>query len=149
MFGRLRNWWGFSVNICRIYKVIVILIPNFGERLSALPAGVPIWIVDTPTNTPVAHRLWKERPSENHLTGITTFRINPKDSPEHNLLDELSTIDEHHGPFSADPPYMQIQVLGTALTDAVRQALAHYGFDEFEEVAVGFEATRHIVPPPE
>jgi hypothetical protein len=149
MFGRLRNWWGFSTSICRIYKVIVILIPNFGEQLSALAAGVPVWIVDTPANTPVARRLWKERPNENHLTGITTFRINSKDSAESNLLDQLSAIDLHHGPLSADPPYMQIQVLGTALTDEVRQALAHYGFDEFEDIADGFEATRHIVPPPE
>jgi hypothetical protein len=135
--------------MCCIYKVIVILVPNFGERLSALPAGVPVWIVDTPTNTPVAHRLGKERPNENHLTGITTFRIDPKDSPEQNLLDELSTIDLHHGPLSADPPYMQIQVVGTGLTDAVRQALADYGFDEFKEIAEGFEAARHTVPPPE
>lgn len=139
----------FSINICRIYKVIVILIPDFGERLSALPVGVPVWIVDTPTNTSVAHRLWKESPSENHLTGITTFKFDPNSSHEDILLDEMGTIDLHHGPFSANPPYMQIQVLGTAITDIVRQALAHYGFDEFEEVADGFEATRHTVPPPE
>jgi hypothetical protein len=129
-----------------IYKIIVILMPDFGERLTVLATGVPVWIVDTPINTPVAHRLWKERPGDNHLTGITTFRIDSKDSPEQNFLNNLSTIDLHHGPLSADSPYMQIQVLGTTLTDAVREALADYQFDEFKEIAEGFEATRRTVP---
>jgi hypothetical protein len=56
------------------YKVYVVVDRTFGERLAALPESVPVWIVDTPTNAPVAGRLWKERSQRSHLAGITTFK---------------------------------------------------------------------------
>ena len=55
------------------YKVYVVVDREFGEKLSELEKGVPVWIVDTPTNKPAAQRFWNEHPDENHLTGITTF----------------------------------------------------------------------------
>jgi hypothetical protein len=130
-----------------MYKVLVIVDPNFGDRLAAIPPGVPAWIVDTPENTPIVHRLWKERPNDTHLSGITTFRIDPKNSPEDNLIQEMDVIDLHHGPLSTDRPYMQIEVFGTKITDAIRHAFAEYGFDEFKETPDGFEAMRQRIPP--
>ena len=124
------------------YKVYVVVDPAFGERLTTLPAGVPVWIVDTPANTAVAHRSWRERRQENHLTGITTFRIENDSRPEENLLGELPAIDLHHGPESADPPYTEIEVLGTLLTTGIKTALAAYGFIEFSTTTDGFRAFR-------
>jgi hypothetical protein len=124
------------------YKVYVVVDPAFGERLTTLPAGVPVWIVDTPANTPVAHRLWRERKQDNHLTGITTFRIKGGASPAENLLRELPAIDLHHGPESAKPPYTEFEVFGTPLTAEVRLALVEYGFEEFSALADGFQAHR-------
>ena len=129
------------------YKVIVVVDPEFGEQLARLPAGVPVWIVDTDANRPVAHRLWNERPDENHLTGITTFRItNP--SPEENLIQQLSAIDLHHGPDSADPPYSELEVIGTPLTERVKSALAEFDFDQFSSTQRGFLAARSSRPDP-
>ena len=34
------------------YKVFVVVDREFGEKLSELEKGVPVWIVDTPTNKP-------------------------------------------------------------------------------------------------
>jgi hypothetical protein len=42
------------------YTVYVVVDPNFGERLASLPIGIPVWIVDTPSNKPVAQRLWRD-----------------------------------------------------------------------------------------
>ncbi len=56
------------------YRVRVVVDPTFGDRLASLPAHEPVWVIDSPATTPVAHRLWRERPAENHLTGITTFK---------------------------------------------------------------------------
>src|SRR5258708_4065967 len=75
------------------YKVIVVVDPEFGERLTELPVEVPVWIVDTPINTSVAHRLWQERPQPTHLTGITTFQGDLSASPEAIFIDELDMID--------------------------------------------------------
>jgi len=110
--------------------------------LAELPRGVPVWIVDTPSNKPVAQHLWKERPNESHLTGITTFDDMESSSPEELLIAELDVIDLHHGPYSADPPYSVLEVLGTQLTDSVEHALAAYGFDQFRENPSGFTAIR-------
>ena len=94
----------------------------------------------------MARRIWEERHQTHHLTGITIFNYDPTDSPETNLLRELATIDLHHGPLSADPPYMEIEVFGTVLTDRIRKALADYRFDSFLQTPDGFEAVRRCVP---
>ena len=102
--------------------------PTFGERLASLPAHEPVWIIDSPANTPVAHRLWRERPAENHLTGITTFKSGGNCSPEEELLAQLGTIDLHHGEYSANPRYTVIEVTGCTPSDRIRGSLAERGF---------------------
>jgi hypothetical protein len=101
-----------------------------------------VWIVNTPSNKPVAQRLWKERPNESHLTGITTFNDIESSSPEELLIEELDSIDLHHGTYSAKPPFAVLEVLGTRITDNAKHALAAYGFEEFHENSCGFTAIR-------
>jgi hypothetical protein len=124
----------------------VVVDPTFGERLASLPAGVPVWIVDTPTNSPVARRLWKERPNANQFTGITTYRVPADTSPEENLINELDTIDLHQGIHSAEPPYMQLEVIGTSLSERIKSELAEYGFVEFHLTPNGFRTVRQELP---
>jgi hypothetical protein len=128
------------------YTVLVVVDRGFGERLANLPPGVPTWVVDSEVNTPVAHRLWKERPEHNHLTGVTTFKGSADLSPEDLLLDELDTIDLHHGPYSANPPYTRIEIFGVSLTDSIKNALAEYGFDSFQSGIEAFSAVRSLIP---
>ena len=124
------------------YRVCIVVDRNFGERLAELARGVPVWIVDTPSNKAVAQRLWKERPNESHLTGITTFDDTESSSADELLIAELDSIDLHHGVHSADPPYTELEVLGARLTDTAKQALAAYGFAKFHENSIGFTAIR-------
>jgi hypothetical protein len=128
------------------YRVVVVVDRNFGERLATLSPGVAVWIVDTPANTPAARRLWKERPESSHLTGITTYNGQKKGgidaSPEENVLNQLSSIDLHHGPYSTKRPYVQLEVIGTPLSDKLKIALAEYGFREFSTTSEGFLTTR-------
>jgi hypothetical protein len=124
------------------HRVRVIVDPTFGERLAALPVDEAVWIIDTPENTPVAHRLWKERPAANHLTGITTFRPGPSLSAEEELISQLATIDLHHGHYSADPPYSVLEVLGCPSSDPVRVALQEFGLAVQSTTSDGFIAVR-------
>ena len=124
------------------YKVYVVVDRAFGEKLAELERGVPVWIVDTPTNKPVALRFWNERPDENHLTGITTFNDLNSLSPEEMLLGHLDTIELHHGSHSADPPYTVIEVFGTQLTANAKSVLSEYGFNAFHITSTGFTASR-------
>lgn len=124
------------------YKVYVVVDREFGEKLAELEQGVPVWIVDTPTNKTVVQRLWNERPKKGHLTGITTFDDLKSFSAEDILLGQLDTIDLHHGAYSADPPYTVIKVFGTPLTTKAQYELSAYGFNEFHANWAGFAAIR-------
>lgn len=124
------------------YKVFVVVDREFGEKLAELERGVPVWIVDTPTNKPVAQRFWNERPDESHLTGITTFNDLNSLSPEDMFLGHLDTIELHHGSCSVDPPYTVIEVLGMPLTDKAKSQLSECGFNEFHITSTGFKASR-------
>jgi hypothetical protein len=126
------------------YKVYVIVDPEFGERLGSLPRSAPVWIVNTPANTIVAHRLWQERPTDSHLDGITTFEIGHAASREESLISKLNTIDLHHGADSADPPYSEMEVFGTSLSQKLKLALMAYGFDDFLPTPNGFRAIRKL-----
>jgi hypothetical protein len=125
------------------HRVRVVVDPTFGERLADLPAREPIWVIDTASNTPVVHRLWKERPDGNHLTGITTFRPGSELVPEDELIAQLDTIDLHHGHYSATPPYSMLEVIGCSPSDRIHAALAEFGFRIDSTTAEGFIAIRH------
>jgi hypothetical protein len=58
------------------------------------------------------------------------------------LLRQLDTIELHHGPYSANPAYSVIEVLGTQLTSTAKNGLAEYGFDQFHITSTGFVAIR-------
>ncbi len=124
------------------YKVYVIVDRQFGERLNELERGVPVWIVDTSDNKPVVRRLWESQAGESHLTGITSFVGSESSTPEELLLNEIYMIDLHHGIHSADPPYTALEVIGVDLTPRIKDGLAAYGFDEFQNNLVGFVARR-------
>ena len=124
------------------YKIYVVVDREFSEKLAALEAGVPVWIVDTPLNRAVTQRLWDERPKQNHLTGITIFKNWETLSPEDLLISELDTIDLHHGSYSADPPYTVLEVFGTQLSEKIKTELSEYGFEEFHQDSESFRAVR-------
>lgn len=123
------------------YKVVVVVDEQFGERLALIPRGIPVWIVDTPVNKPVAQRLWAQRPNE--LTGVTTFTALGK-SAEETLLAELDTVDDHHGQYAATPRYTILEVIGASLTPRIKAELEEYGFQQFRPNEEGFTAARNV-----
>jgi hypothetical protein len=55
-----------------------------------------------------------------------------------------STIDLHHGTYSANLPYTVLDVIGTAITARLKAELGEYGFGNFQETARGFRAVRTV-----
>lgn len=129
------------------YSVSIVLDRNYGSRLGELLKGGPVWAIDSPTNRECAQQLWAELPDRDHLDGVTVFRSAEDRSAEQMLIDEMGTIDEHHGIYSADPPYTVIRVVGSALTPEVRQLLESFGFDSFSITSGGFDAVRPLPQP--
>lgn len=120
----------------------------YGQRLSELAEGGPLWIVDTPANRSVAQEIWDARPNRSHLEGVTTFKVPEGTSPEDMLIIELDTIDLHHGTYSANPPYTVLDVIGTAITTRVKAELGEFGFNDFQTTTQGFRAVRPIPDDP-
>ena len=98
------------------YRVFVVLDEDYGERLSDIAPIGPVWSVDTPPNREAAQKLWVVDKSRSHLDGVTTFKAGDC-SAENALINNLGTIDLHHGVYSADPPYTVIEVIGTVITE--------------------------------
>lgn len=119
----------------------VILDPGFGERLRQIRRG-PIWVVMSPINEPVVRSLWATDPKSNHLDGITSFNFHEEITAEDRFLDELDTIDLHHGPYSTEFPYTFLNVIGVQLTENIRHTLSEIGFSDFSENCEGFIANR-------
>jgi len=123
-------------------SVLVIVDPDFGEKLRAIPVGRPVWITMSPANEPIVRSLWESRGSTNHLTGTTGFRFDREISAEDRFRVELNTIDLHHGPYSSTSPYTEIEVMGARLTAEIRADLSDLGFRDFTVAEDGFAARR-------
>jgi hypothetical protein len=131
--------------VAKAYRVFVVLDTEYGERLEELNSAGPVWIVDIPKNREAAHKIWDVDPNRSHLHGITTFKINGDSSREENLLNELDTIDLHHGIYSADPAYTVLEIVGVRMNERIKTELAKFGFNQFEEEAACFRAI-HPLP---
>jgi hypothetical protein len=129
------------------YRVYVVVDTHYGERLRDLSADEPIWIIDSEENHSVIQTLWNERKGSSHLDGITSFKYDSKGNPEDWFVNELATIDLHHGEFSHDPPYSVLEVIGVAWSDKIEKALRGYGFIKYEQTTKGFTARREIGQP--
>jgi hypothetical protein len=125
-----------------VKEVLVVLDPNFGDRLRDAWRGQPVWITMSSINASEVEALRANTPSPNHLTGITGFAHDEGAAAEDRLLVQLSTIDLHHGPYSTNTPYKVLTVTGAQLTEPVRAALSELGFSTFQQRPDGFAATR-------
>jgi hypothetical protein len=136
---RMYSWF-----MADAYRVFVVLDREYGERLSELARAGPVWIVDTPSNHEAVQRVWASGKHKSHLDGVTKFKTGDGCSSEDALINELDTIELHHGVYSADPPYTVIEVVGARVTERLRNELSQFGFTEFQATVEGFRAVRPL-----
>ena len=120
----------------------MIVDPAFGQRLRDIPVGEPVWIVDTDINRLAYEAVGKERKPESYLIGLSSFKVDPKGSPETWLISELETIDRHHGEESHDPPWSVITVIGTKWTERIQKEFGRFGFRSHADTPEGFVARK-------
>ena len=113
----------YLVPLSQPYRVFVVVDRNYGRHLTALAETGPVWIADTPVNRSVAEEIWAAYPNRSHLEGVTTFKVPEGTSSEDMLINELDTINLHHGTHSANPPYTVLEVIGAAITARLKAEL--------------------------
>ena len=124
------------------YEVLVVVDPDFGDRLRQVPVGKPVRITMSDANAPFVRAIWTECRNPSDLHGVTGFTHQDADTPEDRLLGQLDAVDIHHGPYSAQPPYTILTVVGATATPEVGEALLDLGFRTIERREGGFTARR-------
>jgi len=122
-------------------RLLVVIDPDFGDCLHEVQPNQPVWIVESERNTPVVKALWAIPPGNRNLTDVTSFTPIEHD-PAQEFLAQLDMIDLHHGPYSTQAPYTQIEVVGAPFTDEIGAALRQLGFDTFKPTPRGFTSHR-------
>ncbi len=126
----------------RVNKVTLVLEPEYGGKLAALASISHVWVVDTPANRAAASEYWAQRLRQKGKSGITTFKFSEGASRLETCLGILATVDLHHGTYSSNPLYSELEVIGVPLSAKVKSAIRDLGFGRFERTAEGFHATR-------
>lgn len=127
------------------YKVYLVVDRDFDEKSTQIPVGTGVWMSDTINNRLAAERIrGTGHRGESHLTGISMFTMRRDASPEDDLISIMQQVEIHHGRWSADPPYTELEVIGTPLTDRIKAVLSQYGFNEFHTTASGFRSGRAL-----
>jgi hypothetical protein len=122
--------------------VLVVLDPQYGEKLTEVWPGRPVWIAMSLSNEPVVRSLWKGALNKDVGDTLTGFPTSQDVGPDISFLRQLDNIELHHGRHSTSDPYRLIEVVGCPLTAEVRAALNKFGFIEFNEQSSGFVASR-------
>jgi hypothetical protein len=123
-------------------RLLVVMGCDYGERLREVSSGRPVWIILSPANEPIVRSIWTEHPQQDYRIGVTGLKFEPSRAAEDHFLVEIDTLDIHHGPYSTEKPYTELEVIGCHLTQPIRTELSELGFARFDEQATGFIAKR-------
>lgn len=108
-------------------SVAVVFTEDFSGALEELSFHTPVWMTDTPANRTAAEQAWRRAIEWPHIS-VTLFR--PLDWEP--LLEQIAM----HERFDV------LEVIGSELTPATREALEHARFVRTEQTAKGFRARR-------
>jgi hypothetical protein len=73
---------------------------------------------------------------------VTLFRINADETGEQMILNILEQVDLHHGEYSHDPAWSELDVYGTRNSPDIEAALRECGVTRIDATGEGFIAWR-------
>lgn len=129
-------------------NLIIVVDPDYGERLETAPLDAPVWVVATQTNRNACESLWKRYPHSDHREkgAVTCYETTNPEDRLGSLLGILPDLETHHGEMTGAelelPKGFIIKVIGLAITDHVTDALEESGFTSFIEMPEGFQVSK-------
>jgi hypothetical protein len=128
--------------------LIVVLDPNYGDRIETAAQTAPVWAVASPVNKAACERIWDAHRAVDHRErgAVTCYDITDQEDRLSNLLTVLPTLEEHHGEIHGDhfsfPSGFVLGVVGLTPTEDVTSALKELGFSGFVGLPDGFNASK-------
>jgi hypothetical protein len=119
--------------------VAIVLDPRYSE-LESLAEQMPIWAINSTRHRSTAERWWRLRGCADAARGITVFKVTDENDAEGNCINVIGEVDLHHGIHSSGKPVSEVKVIGTRLSDALREQFGRYGLASFEPTPDGFVA---------
>lgn len=134
-----------------IVRVSIVVDRDYGERILQLAKSSHVWVVDSLDNRPMVERFWREgrlnEKADPFDWGITMFEAESEESPQMSCARILWDVEDHHGKFSQEPPWLEIEVHGAPLDNRLRGLFLELGVVSFEGRSGGFIGRRAIVLP--
>ena len=128
------------------YKVGLVVDRDFGDRIPELARSFHVWVVESPSNTPVISRFWEteclELGADPLGPGITSFKASEGEAAQEMCARIAGEIDEHHGELAHDPPWLEIAVYGATLDNRLREVFKELGATRFASTREGFICRR-------
>ena len=115
--------------------VTVVFTDDYSEELEKTAFRSAVWLADTPANHTAAEAAWHAAVEWPHIA-VTLFRppaANPNREEWQSLLAQMRLQGRS---------FDVMDVIGSQLTDAAREALAESGFTRLDETTDGFRARK-------
>ena len=122
--------------------VVLVVDPDFGERLWQIAASHERWVVPSDVNRSVVEQMWKKRAEPNDGPSLTIWSDPMPAVTAEDWLAILDTIEVHHGSFWCEPPLDILSVYGAAPTANATAALDEYDYDLVQGAKSGFIAMK-------
>jgi hypothetical protein len=129
----------------RQHKVFLVVDRTFGGRLVLLAKQGHVWAVASPENTAAMQMVWgsTQATADNGPMGSGVTSFCSEEPTIERMCEQLADeIDIHHGEGTQDPPWSEIEVVGTPLTDTLREAFSAIGGHSFVSTKEGFLCRR-------
>lgn len=129
-------------------NLIVIVDPDYGDRVERAAQSAPVWIVASKTNRDTCEQLWRchRHPDHRELGAVTLYETLDSEDRLRSLLSIVPALETHHGEVNdgefSFPKAFVLEVIGMPLTDSVTNALRELGFTSFVETLRGFHASK-------
>jgi hypothetical protein len=114
--------------------VAIVVTPGGSGVIARLAERCPVWAIRTPEIEQVAH--------DARAGGADITLFTPDDDPEESLLSVIDEVELHRGVHSRSVPVGLVEVVGSPLSEPVRQRFQELGFSDFELTLDGFVAHR-------
>jgi hypothetical protein len=137
-----------KIRFVNLTDLIVVVDPNYGDRIQAAAQKAPVWVVASLVNKAACEPIWAARRTVDHRErgAVTCYHVADQEDRLSHLLTVLPTLEEHHGEIHNDhfsfPGGFVLRVLGLAPTEIVTSALKELGFYRFVGLAEGFDASK-------